>query len=483
ARQALVPQGATVLPNEHGTAPGLYLPPQPWREGLSAHLFLLPGPPRELQPMVEGRVLAILRTLLPAGKANAVQRIFRIAGLGESQVEERVGNDLLALPDLELGYCARPGEVDVRLIGALESVERGAELIERRLARFIAARDDESLPSTVARLLAEQNLTLATAESCTGGEIASSLVNVPGVSRVFVSGAVPYANSAKIDMGVSADTIDRCGAVSEEVAIALAEAALARSGAGVALTTTGIAGPDGGSEEKPVGTVFLAVKHRDREPRVEKRFLPLDRVSFKRMATHYALDLLRRELGPRVGPWNDRVVILQGSLATLHADALAIGVNADLTPCGAEAEAVFRAAGPLLGEEVARLRVSDKAEILVTKAHRLVARRLLHVLSPAAAQAPDDEEENALLRRWESVFAKARECQMRTLAVPLSLWGGWEERIQKGTRLVLEAARAELACFSTIEEIRLVCATAEMVEACRSELGALVREESGVVLD
>ncbi len=476
ARQALVPVGATVLTNEHGTAPGLYLPPRPWGEGSSAHLFLLPGPPRELYPMVEGRVVEILKTLLPPEKTNALQRIFRIAGLGESQVEERVGAQLLALPDLELGYCARPGEVDVRLIGPLSSVEQGANLIERHLTRYIAARDDATLAATVAGLLAAQNLTLATVESCTGGEIASSLVDVPGVSQSFVSGVVPYANSAKVEMGVPSESIERFGAVSEEVAMALTEAALARSGASVALATTGIAGPDGGSEEKPVGTIYFAVKRRGREPRVEKRFLPLDRVSFKKTATQYALDLLRREVGPRVGPWHDRVAILQGQLATLHADALVIGVNRDLTPCDEAAEAVHRAAGPLLREELAGRRLSADEQIVVTKAYRLVALRLLHVL-PTTWRVQEQDDHQRLKGGWEIVFRVARQRNLRTLAVTLPLWGGVEAEMSRAARAVMEAARDELLSFGLFEELRFVCATPEMVEICQRELAVLIEVE------
>lgn len=292
-RQAQRPREATVLSNGHGTAPGLYFPAVPALN--SPHLFLLPGPPRELQPMFVDSVIPLLQALHPTGPQE-LMRTFRIAGLGESAVEELVGTDLLAL-GLELGYCARPGEVDVRLIGTPEVLERGAQIIVDKLARNIVSDDARSLEKVIVDLLSSRGETLATAESCTGGFLANRITNIAGASRVFLAGIVTYANEAKVrELGVDADLIRRHGAVSHEVAAAMAKGALNVTGANHALATTGIAGPEGGTDEKPVGTVYAALATKEGFARVERHRFPTDRETFKFLASQAALDLLRRTL-------------------------------------------------------------------------------------------------------------------------------------------------------------------------------------------
>lgn len=291
--QALRPPEATVLWNPHGTAPGLYLPPFSGKN--SPHLFLLPGPPRELQPMVENYVVPMLTRIVPM-KPDVEMRVWRTAGLGESLVEERVGEQLLAL-GAELGYCARPGEVDVRIIGTAEQVRRAGEVIEAELGAHIVSQDQRSLEKVVVDLLTQRGETLAIAESCTGGAIANRITNVPGASAVFLAGYVTYANAMKTRaLGVDAELIRTHGAVSEPIARAMAEGARAASGAHFALSTTGIAGPDGGSAEKPVGTVFVGLASAHGPTRVEKLFFPVDRERFKQLVSQSALDLLRRTL-------------------------------------------------------------------------------------------------------------------------------------------------------------------------------------------
>jgi nicotinamide-nucleotide amidase len=291
SRQAYVPEGAAVLPNDFGTAPGLYLP---GRTGIP-HLFLFPGPPRELEPMFNTYALPILQSL--AGDHDLHARIFRTTGLGESYIEKMVGDQLLAIPGLELGYCARMGEVDVRIIGSQSAVDAAEEIIQSELAPYIIAAEEKELEDVIVQLLTARRATLATAESCTGGLLANRVTNVPGSSAVFVEGNVTYANDAKTrTLGVSAELISTAGAVSEEVARAMAEGALQRSGATFALSTTGIAGPDGGTAEKPVGTVFVGLASRSHTTQVEKLFFPTDRRTFKRMCTQHALDMLRKRL-------------------------------------------------------------------------------------------------------------------------------------------------------------------------------------------
>jgi nicotinamide-nucleotide amidase len=289
--QAMRPREATVLHNPNGTAPGLYLPAMPERN--SPHLFLLPGPPRELRPMFHDTVLPILESILPS-RPPVEMRSWRVAGLGESRVEELVGEALLAL-DLELGYCARPGEVDLRVIGTPEVLDRAQEIVLAKLGEHIVSSDQRALEQVIVELLAERRETIATAESCTGGFLAHRLTNVPGASAVFVEGFVTYANEAKTRaLGVEPALLEAHGAVSREVARAMAEGARRASGAEHALATTGIAGPGGGTDEKPVGTVFIALATKLGETIVLKQRFPTDREAFKYLTTQTALDLLRR---------------------------------------------------------------------------------------------------------------------------------------------------------------------------------------------
>ena len=291
SRQAYVPEGAVVLPNDFGTAPGLYLPAQ----DRIPHLFLLPGPPRELQPMVDTYALPIWQRL--AGDHDIHARTFRTTGLGESYIESMVGDRLLAIPGLELGYCARMGEVDVRVVGSRSAVDAASEIIQSELAPCIFSTEEKELEEVIVQLLTAKQATLATAESCTGGLLANRVTDVAGASVVFLEGNVTYSNDAKTrTLGVSAELISAVGAVSEEVARAMAEGALQRSGAAFALSTTGIAGPDGGTAEKPVGTVFIGLASSRQATQVEKLFFPTDRRTFKSVCTQYALDMLRKRL-------------------------------------------------------------------------------------------------------------------------------------------------------------------------------------------
>jgi nicotinamide-nucleotide amidase len=294
ARQADVPEGATVLPNEHGSAPGLYLP------ALTAakrpHLFLLPGPPRELHPMFRDSVLPILRSIVPPDQA-VERRVFRVVGMGESLVEEAVGAELSAMPGLELGYCARPGEMDLRLIGDTELLDRAERIVREKLGSAIFSSEGGELEEAVVKLLTERKHTLAVAESCTGGYLAHRITNVPGASVVLLGGYVPYSNEAKTAMlGVDSGLIESHGAVSKQVVQAMAEGARANAKSDFGLATTGIAGPTGGSEEKPVGTVFIALAAANRPVSVQKRFFPDDRPTFKELTTQAALEMLRRRL-------------------------------------------------------------------------------------------------------------------------------------------------------------------------------------------
>jgi nicotinamide-nucleotide amidase len=291
SRQAYVPKGAQVLPNDHGTAPGLYVP----ATAKLPHLILLPGPPRELRPMFDRYATPLIRTLV--GTTDLTAAVFKTVGLGESLAQELIGADLAAIEGLELGYCARIGELDLRLIGSSESVLRGTQIVRARLSDHIVSEDGSELEAVVVRRLSQQGATIAVAESCTGGLLANRFTNVPGASAVFLEGNVTYSNAAKTrTLGVSTELLNRVGAVSKEVALAMAEGARARAGTTYALSTTGIAGPDGGTPEKPVGTVFVGLAAADGPSQVESLFFPTDRATFKQIVTQSALDLLRKRL-------------------------------------------------------------------------------------------------------------------------------------------------------------------------------------------
>jgi nicotinamide-nucleotide amidase len=244
--------------------------------------------------------MSILRSI--AKLPGAVERrLYKIAGKGESIVEEAIGEKILAVPGIELGYCARPGEVDVRIVGEPSTVARADRIITRALGLSIFSTSDETLEDVLVRLLAKRKETLALAESCTGGLLANRITNIPGASEVFIAGSIPYANEAKTDMlDVDPKLIEKRGAVSEEVARAMAEGARARAGSTYALSTTGIAGPSGGSAEKPAGTVYVGLAAPDQTV-AKKFFFPNDRETFKQQTAQAAFDMLRRKLLSMLG--------------------------------------------------------------------------------------------------------------------------------------------------------------------------------------
>jgi nicotinamide-nucleotide amidase len=284
------------LPNENGTAPGLYLRANINSTLQSPHLFVLPGPPRELQPMFRESVMSILQEIVQT-PSTIERKLYKIADRGESLIEQAIGEKILAIPGIELGYCARPGEVEVRVIGKADAVEKADQIIKSELGLSIFSTSDENLEQVVVRLLTERKETLALAESCTGGLLADRITDVHGASAAFVAGYIPYANEAKIDiLNVAPALIEQHGAVSEPVAKAMADGARARARSTYALATTGIAGPSGGSPEKPVGTVYVALAAAGRETIVKKFLFPSDRETFKELTAQAGLDLLRKKM-------------------------------------------------------------------------------------------------------------------------------------------------------------------------------------------
>jgi nicotinamide-nucleotide amidase len=294
-KQALCPVGADILPNPNGTAPGVYVPPR--LNGRSnCAVFLLPGPPRELYPMFHAEVAPRLRALSGVEKINEAL-VLKFTGIGESDFHHGVDQQLAEVPGLEYGYCAHMGEVDLRLIGDAAVIAEARKITLDAFDPFLISDDGSSMEKTIVRMFRQRGMKFATAESCTGGLIANRITNVPGSSEMFTHGYVTYANEAKVAMlGVSAADIETHGAVSEVVARQMAEGALRESGACIAVSVTGIAGPGGGTGEKPVGTAWCAVAMKGGETTAYKFFHPRARKDFKLSVSQSALDAVRRRV-------------------------------------------------------------------------------------------------------------------------------------------------------------------------------------------
>ena len=302
--QAQVPEGATVLDNPHGTAPGLAMEVRPnlfRADGKTSWLVMLPGPPREMRPMFTDHVLPLLRQKLPL-QGDFVCLTLRTTGMGESFVEEKIAAplQLLVAEGLELGYCAHYGEVDVRFVArgdnAKKIVAEAEAIVRAELGTYVFGTQEAQLNETIVRLLTERKQTLVLAESCTGGYVANRITDVPGASEVFLSGMVTYSNAAKQDLlGVRAETLAQHGAVSKPTAIEMAEGARKRFNADYAIAITGIAGPGGGTPEKPVGTVFIALATAS-HTFVLNPINRFERATFKQVTCQQALELLRRTL-------------------------------------------------------------------------------------------------------------------------------------------------------------------------------------------
>jgi len=299
AKQADVLVGATVLPNPNGTAPGQWLTGE--FEGKQRIVVLLPGPPHEMKALFESEVRERLRTKVPP--AFLAVRTLKVAMLGESAVDARVAPIYKRFSDVETTILAGAGEVELHFKtrastqdAAQRRVDEVAGLVEDELDDAVYSRNGESLEQIVGYWLQMRNATLAVAESCTGGLLAERITSVSGSSRYFLGGAVVYSNNLKTELaGVPAEMIERHGAVSREVAAALAEGIRYRCEATLGVGITGIAGPSGGTAEKPVGLVFHAVAG-DRGTEIVQRNFAGDRKRIRRFASTMALDMVRRKL-------------------------------------------------------------------------------------------------------------------------------------------------------------------------------------------
>ena len=256
-KQALVPEGARVLDNDNGTAPGLIL------ESGEKCMILLPGPPNEMKPLFEAQVKPFLKALSPC---ILYSRTVKLCGIGESKAAAIVQDMIDAQENPTIAPYAKTGEVHFRVTAQAKNEKEGKKLVKpvvkelkRRFGQAVfATKEEETLEKVLAELLLEKGMTIAFAESCTGGMIAGRLVNVPGVSKAFGTGYVTYSNKAKRKLlGVKKSTLKQFGAVSVQTAKEMARGALLASGADIAVSVTGIAGPDGGTDKKPVGLVYI----------------------------------------------------------------------------------------------------------------------------------------------------------------------------------------------------------------------------------
>jgi competence/damage-inducible protein CinA-like protein len=299
AKQADVISGATVLSNSNGTAPGQWITGK--SDGKEKIVVLLPGPPHELKALFEGAVAERLRARVP--QQFIASRVLKITGMGESACDARVAPIYKRFRDVNTTILAGAGEIQLHLRTRAESaqaaqkrVDELVEKIEEELGDFVYSDNGDSLEQIVSYYLQMRNATLAVAESCTGGLLAERLTSISGSSRSFIGGAVVYSNDLKTQFAdVPADLIDVYGAVSEPVAKSLAEGIRKRCGTTLGIGVTGVAGPTGGTAEKPVGLVFHALASES-GTEVVKRNFPGDRERVRWFASQQALDMVRRKL-------------------------------------------------------------------------------------------------------------------------------------------------------------------------------------------
>lgn len=262
-KQAIMPSRATVFHNDAGTAPGFAL------EKDGKYIICMPGPPREMKRMFQKSVVPFLQSMIDGA---LYYRQIRFFGIGESMLETQLLDLIDNQTDPTLATYAKEGECSLRIASkrateeeAEYAVDEMLEKVKERVGHYIYSCDDEELAQVVADRLMEQGLTMSSAESCTGGMFASTMTDIPGISQCFDRGLVTYSNQAKMEeLGVSAETLEKFGAVSEETALEMVEGLKRVSGSDVCISVTGIAGPGGGSEEKPVGLVYIGFSYGDK---------------------------------------------------------------------------------------------------------------------------------------------------------------------------------------------------------------------------
>lgn len=293
-KQAYFPKEAIILDNENGTAPGAIF------EKDDKTIIVLPGPPKEMEPMFKNHVRKYLEKRTGD---TIVSEVLRVFGIGESSAEKKLQDLIDNGKNPTIAPYAKEGEVIFRITAKAKSEEEAKKLINplkdevySRLGDAVYNTGDTTLQDTVAKMLVNKDMTIGVSESCTGGLLSSKLIEYPGISKVFLEGAVTYSNEAKMrTLNVKKETLEKFGAVSHETAKEMAEGIAKRSGARIGVSTTGIAGPTGGTEEKPVGLVYFGI-YVDGEVKSYKHIFTGDRNSVRNRASMTALDIIRRSL-------------------------------------------------------------------------------------------------------------------------------------------------------------------------------------------
>ena len=295
-QQAMVPEGCTILNNRHGSAPGIRL-----EDAHGRWVIMLPGVPREMRGMLADTVIPSLRDRLPTNGPVIRSKTLRTANIAESALADRLGELARGVNGLSLAYLPGSDGVDLRLTSweleareASRTLDDAAAQLREKVGRFVYGESDDDLAAIMLAECAARNATVAVAESCTGGMLGMRLTAVPGSSRTVLGGTIAYANEVKTrELGVPAEVIEEHGAVSEPVARAMATGIRLRFGSTIGFGITGIAGPDGGTPDKPVGTVWVAVDI-DGDVHAVRAVLPGDRHEIRWRAAQLALDRLRK---------------------------------------------------------------------------------------------------------------------------------------------------------------------------------------------
>ncbi|MBE7039337.1 MAG: competence/damage-inducible protein A [Ruminococcaceae bacterium] len=293
-KQAYIPKGAIILKNDNGTAPGIII------ENGEKIIVLLPGPPKEMAPMFSQKVKPYLEKKSPYVMRSKILRLF---GIGESSIGDKI-KDLMQNDNPTVAPYAKDNETILRVTARAASKEEADNLnskmikeIDKRLGEFIYSHDDTALNIVCARKLIEKNITIAAAESCTAGLFAATLAETPGISSVLFESVVTYANEAKEKyLGVKHETLEKFGAVSEETAREMADGIRERSKADIGISITGLAGPDGGTEKKPVGLVYIGIATEDGTKTYELKLIGRDRNKIRHAAVMNALSIVYKSL-------------------------------------------------------------------------------------------------------------------------------------------------------------------------------------------
>lgn len=291
-KQAYIPEGAKYIPNEVGTAPGIFIE---WKDKV---IVMLPGPPKEMQLMFDKYVVPFIKQ-----DFVIIEKTIKTIDIGEAQVESTIQDIIKSNKDVYIATYAKDGIVDIKIVAkgrdknSIDEILNDAiNKIKNKIADYIYSYEDETIEEVVFKILKKNKMKVAFCESCTGGLISSKFTRIPGASEVFDRAYITYSNLSKMeDLGVSKDTLDKYGAVSKETALEMAKGLLNKTSVDVALSVTGIAGPSGGTETKPVGLVYIGICTKDSSKVVESLFGG-DRVSIQNRAYLKAFNELRKFL-------------------------------------------------------------------------------------------------------------------------------------------------------------------------------------------